>query len=107
MFRLLKKKIVERIYFLLILAVPLSYGGAMLSSFFDKNLTVFVDNEIENSIEDNIPDTNADDIDQAEFPPLLAVDFIEVSLPFSYQNTPCFLVNSYSNICLQQKNPPP
>lgn len=107
MFRLLKKKIVERIYFLLILAVPLSYGGTILSSFFDKNLTAFLDNEIENSIEENIPDTNVDDISQAEYPLILAVDFIKVTLPFSYQNTPCFFVNSYNNVCLQQKNPPP
>lgn len=107
MFRLLKKKIVEKIYFLLILAVPLSYGGAILSSFFDENQTVLVDDEIENSIEDNALDIDIDDIGQTDSLPISSFNFLEFVSLFSLENTPHFFVNSYNNICLQQKTPPP
>lgn len=107
MFRLLKKKIVERIYFLLILTVPLSYGGVILSSFFDENFTVLVDCEIENSVEDSASDTDINYIDQTILFPITSVNFLEVRLLTSLQNISCFLVDSYCNVCLQQQSPPP
>ncbi|MEA5461878.1 hypothetical protein VB796_22605 [Arcicella sp. LKC2W] len=92
---------------MLILSVPVMYGDVVLYLFFDKNVTIIEDNEIENLIEDNLPDTNTDTIDQTDIYPILSIDIIEIPFLFSYKNISYFLVNGYSNICLQQKNPPP
>ncbi len=104
---MLNKKILRLTYFILILTAPVIYGSIILHLFLDKSVTIFVDNELENSVEDNVSDIDLDDVDYTEFFALSTADFIPDSPLFSFISHSFFCVNTYCNACLRKQNPPP
>jgi hypothetical protein len=106
MFKLLKQEIVQKIYFLLILIVPILCGGIILYNSFSKDIVVVVDGEPENSGEDASLDSDLIDVEEIEN--LTCLDFSLLHFDFSpvHTQTGYFLLNTY-NICLEQTQPPP
>jgi hypothetical protein len=107
MFKMFNKKIVRLTYFMLILTAPVIYGSIVLHLFLDKNITILIDNELENSIEDGVSDSDIDDTDYSEIFTLSIADFIQDSPLFSFPTNTFFCVNTYCNACLRKQNPPP
>ncbi|PWK24417.1 hypothetical protein LV89_02930 [Arcicella aurantiaca] len=106
MFKLLKQEIVQKIYFLLILIVPILCGGIILYNSVGKDIVVAVDGELENSGEDSSFDSDLIDIEEIDNIPHLDYCFLDLDLPPANIQTGYFLLNAY-NICLEQKTPPP
>jgi hypothetical protein len=104
---MLNKRIVGLPYFILVLAVCVIYRNIILHLFLDKNVTILVDNEHENSKEDSLCDSETDVTNHNDIFALLIVYFIQNSLPFSFLKSQIFHVNTFYNTRLQQQYPPP
>ena len=106
MFGLLKKKIVGKMYFLLILTVPVFCSGVIIYNSLSKGIVMSMDNDLENSGEDNSLNTDIIDIDQIESIANFQFNLLHFTLTKHHQNTDYYLLSIY-NICLEQKTPPP
>jgi hypothetical protein len=106
MFRLLNKKIVGKIYFLLIWIMPVMYGGMIIFASFHKCIELTIDNDENESSEEPSSSPDLDDVEPLVSP--LSLNFTKSHLLFqNSENTLSYFLLSAYNVCLEQKTPPP
>lgn len=104
MFRLLKKKIIEKIYFFLILTVPIICGGVVFYNSLTKNIEFTIENELESVDNQSVYDSDFADVISFE-----AINYFNrFTFPFKSITQPPvqFLFIAY-NIYLKHNSPPP
>ncbi|MCU0467475.1 MAG: hypothetical protein MUF58_02655 [Arcicella sp.] len=103
----MNKKIVGKIYFLLIWTMPVIYGGMIvLTSLNEKNITFSIDNDENESPEKSSTSPDIDDVEPTDN--LLQLNFLKTYWfsSISENANRHFLLSAY-NVCLEQKTPPP
>ena len=104
MFRLLKKKIIEKLYIILILIIPIICGGVIIYSSLTKNIEFTIENELENIDDQPTYDSNFVDIIPVE-----ATNYFN-RLSFLFKSTPPQTIQDLFvayNTYLEHNSPPP
>lgn len=106
MFGLLKKIIIGKIYFLLILTLPVFCSGIVIYNSLTKGIVMSIDSNLENSEEDISSNVDFIDIDQIASITNSQINLLYFNFTKLHQNTDYYLLTIY-NVCLEQKTPPP
>jgi hypothetical protein len=97
----MKKKIIEKIYFFLILTTPIICGGVIIYNSLTKNIEFAIENELENIDDNSISDSNQID--------LIPVEVTNYSNCFAFKSTTQpiaqYLFITYN--IYSEPNPPP
>lgn len=103
MFKLLKQEIVQKVYFLLLLIIPVLCRGIILYNSFGKDIVVLVESELAENLS-----LDSDSIDIEEIYVLPILSFYQSPSDFLFTNPTFhnFLLHIY-NICSEQTQPPP
>jgi hypothetical protein len=103
---MLKQKIVQNIYFLLILIASTFYEGIIIYDSFSNDIEVVSDGDFEGSQEDLTFDSDTIDGEEVEAFADFDFDISFLNICSTNFSSTYFFLNVY-NICLEQKTPPP